>query len=58
MRRSDEDEDADEDADEDVDDAFRPLLPQGMSEMVKARPDKPVEWLAKYLLDNDPQKDS
>ncbi len=29
---------------------------QGMSELVKVRPDNPVEWLAKYLLNNNPKK--
>ena len=28
----------------------------GMSELVKERPPNPVEWLASYLLANDPQK--
>ena len=27
-----------------------------MSELVKERPPNPVEWLASYLLANDPQK--
>ncbi len=29
---------------------------QGMSELVKVRPENPVEWLAKYLLNNNPKK--
>lgn len=28
----------------------------GMSELVKVRPDQPVEWLAHYLLNNNPNK--
>ena len=28
----------------------------GMSELVKVRPENPVEWLASYLVKNDPQK--
>eukprot|EP00462_Mataza_sp_D1_P001768 CAMPEP_0175097312 /NCGR_PEP_ID=MMETSP0086_2-20121207/5215_1 /TAXON_ID=136419 /ORGANISM="Unknown Unknown, Strain D1" /LENGTH=67 /DNA_ID=CAMNT_0016370805 /DNA_START=48 /DNA_END=251 /DNA_ORIENTATION=+ len=35
-----------------------PLLLQGMSELVNIRPDEPVQWLAQYLIDNDPQKKS
>jgi protein dpy-30 len=31
-----------------------PLL--GMSELVKERPANPVEWLASYLLQHDPQR--
>jgi len=27
-----------------------------MSELVKARPENPVEWLAKYLINNNPNK--
>ena len=33
-----------------------PILLDGMSELVKERPSNPVEWLAAYLLRNDPQK--
>jgi len=39
-----------------LDQTVVPLLLQGMSELVKARPERPVEWLAQYLLDHDPQK--
>lgn len=28
----------------------------GMSELVKQRPDKPIEWLAAYLLAHDPHR--
>lgn len=28
----------------------------GMSELVKERPANPIEWLASYLIANDPQK--
>lgn len=27
-----------------------------MSELVKERPHNPIEWLAAYLLQNDPQR--
>lgn len=30
------------------------ILTQGMTELVKERPDQPVEWLATYLLKNNP----
>lgn len=33
-----------------------PLLLQGMQALVKERPDKPVEYLAAFLLKNDPQR--
>ena len=33
-----------------------PLLLQGMSELVKVRPNEPVEWLAHYLINNNPNK--
>jgi protein dpy-30 len=33
-----------------------PLLLQGMSELVKVRPEKPVEWIATYLLKNNTEK--
>lgn len=39
-----------------LDQTVVPLLLQGMSELVKVRPDTPVEWLAQYLLNNNPNK--
>lgn len=39
-----------------LDQTVVPLLLQGMSELVKVRPDQPVEWLAHYLLNNNPNK--
>jgi len=39
-----------------LDQTVVPLLLQGMSELVKARPDQPVEWLAHFLLNNNPNK--
>uniref|UniRef100_A0A6U2LMK3 Uncharacterized protein n=1 Tax=Leptocylindrus danicus TaxID=163516 RepID=A0A6U2LMK3_9STRA len=38
-----------------LDQTVVPLLLDGMSELVKVRPDNPVEWLAAYLLRNNPQ---
>jgi protein dpy-30 len=32
------------------------LLLQGMQELVKRRPEEPVEWLATYLLHNNPNQ--
>ena len=40
----------------DLDQTVVPILLDGMSELVKERPTNPVEWLAAYLLRNDPQK--
>lgn len=37
-------------------DTFAHPLFEGMSELVKVRPENPVEWLASYLVRNDPQK--
>jgi len=34
---------------------FSTLL-QGMSELVKERPANPIEYLANYLIKNDPQR--
>lgn len=39
-----------------LDQTVVPILLDGMSELVKERPPNPVEWLAAYLLKNDPQK--
>ncbi len=33
-----------------------PLLMQGMQNLCKERPDNPVEYLANYLLQHNPQK--
>eukprot|EP00561_Arcocellulus_cornucervis_P008370 CAMPEP_0185811654 /NCGR_PEP_ID=MMETSP1322-20130828/8352_1 /TAXON_ID=265543 /ORGANISM="Minutocellus polymorphus, Strain RCC2270" /LENGTH=141 /DNA_ID=CAMNT_0028508123 /DNA_START=70 /DNA_END=495 /DNA_ORIENTATION=+ len=39
-----------------LDQTVVPILLDGMSELVKVRPENPVEWLASYLVRNDPQK--
>ncbi len=39
-----------------LDQTVVPILLQGMSELVKVRPDQPVEWLATYLINNNPNK--
>jgi len=39
-----------------LDQTVVPLLLQGMSELVKVRPENPVEWLATYLINNNPNK--
>jgi len=39
-----------------LDQTVVPILLQGMSELVKVRPENPVEWLATYLLNNNPNK--
>ena len=39
-----------------LDQTVVPILLDGMSELVKERPPNPVEWLAQYLIKNDPQK--
>lgn len=39
-----------------LDQTVVPILLDGMSELVKERPPNPVEWLAAFLLRNDPQK--
>ena len=36
--------------------AVVPTLMQGLQALVKERPDNPVEFLAHYLLTNNPQK--
>jgi protein dpy-30 len=38
-----------------LDQTVVPLLLDGMSALVKERPPNPVEWLATYLLKNNPQ---
>mmetsp|Transcript_30428 Transcript_30428/g.72401 ORF Transcript_30428/g.72401 Transcript_30428/m.72401 type:complete len:91 (+) Transcript_30428:769-1041(+) len=35
-----------------------PILLQGMQVLVKERPENPIEFLAGYLLKNNPQKSS
>nr|CCA24508.1 conserved hypothetical protein [Albugo laibachii Nc14] len=35
-----------------------PILLQGMSSLVKERPPNPIEWLAAYLIKNNPQSES
>eukprot|EP00548_Thalassiothrix_antarctica_P002767 CAMPEP_0194133722 /NCGR_PEP_ID=MMETSP0152-20130528/3772_1 /TAXON_ID=1049557 /ORGANISM="Thalassiothrix antarctica, Strain L6-D1" /LENGTH=164 /DNA_ID=CAMNT_0038829071 /DNA_START=46 /DNA_END=540 /DNA_ORIENTATION=+ len=39
-----------------LDQTVVPILLEGMSELVKERPQNPVEWLAAYLLKHDPQR--
>jgi len=39
-----------------LDQTVVPLLLDGMSELVKERPPDPVEWLAAYLLRNNPSR--
>ena len=38
-----------------LDQTVVPILLQGMSALVKERPPNPVEWLAAYLIKNNPQ---
>ena len=33
-----------------------PILMQGMQEMVKQRPEDPIEWIADFLHKNNPKK--
>jgi protein dpy-30 len=35
-----------------------PILLDGMSQLVIERPPNPIEWLAAYLIKNNPQKGS
>mmetsp|Transcript_52196 Transcript_52196/g.62837 ORF Transcript_52196/g.62837 Transcript_52196/m.62837 type:complete len:169 (+) Transcript_52196:133-639(+) len=39
-----------------LDQTVVPILLDGMSELVKERPPNPIEWLAAYLIRNNPQK--
>lgn len=39
-----------------LDETVVPLLLQGMSALVKERPEDPIEWLAMYMLKNKPKK--
>merc|ERR1711998_526278 len=39
-----------------LDQTVVPILLQGLSALVKERPNNPVEYLATYLLQNNPQK--
>lgn len=39
-----------------LDQTVVPVLLEGMSALVKVRPEDPVEWLAHYLLEHNPQK--
>jgi len=39
-----------------LDQTVVPLLLEGMSEMVKLRPDDPVDWLADYLVRSNPSR--
>ncbi|TYZ58197.1 hypothetical protein PybrP1_009163 [[Pythium] brassicae (nom. inval.)] len=38
-----------------LDQTVVPILLQGMSALVKERPANPIEWLAAYLIKNNPQ---
>ena len=38
-----------------LDQTVVPILLKGMSDLVKERPPNPVEWLAGYLIKNNPQ---
>ena len=38
-----------------LDQTVVPILLQGMSALVKERPANPIEWLASYLLEHNPQ---
>ncbi|KDO21735.1 hypothetical protein SPRG_13151 [Saprolegnia parasitica CBS 223.65] len=38
-----------------LDQTVVPILLQGMSSLVKERPPNPIEWLAAYLIKNNPQ---
>jgi len=38
-----------------LDSTVVPILLDGMSALVKERPPNPVEWLAAYLIKNNPQ---
>ncbi|TDH70185.1 hypothetical protein CCR75_002205 [Bremia lactucae] len=41
-----------------LDQTVVPILLQGMSALVKERPPNPIEWLAAYLIKNNPQNSS
>ena len=41
-----------------LDQTVVPILLDGMSALVKDRPPNPVEWLATYLIKNNPQGSS
>lgn len=41
-----------------LDETVVPILLDGMSALVKERPPNPVEWLASYLIKNNPQGSS
>ncbi|KAF1336642.1 Dpy-30 like protein, partial [Globisporangium splendens] len=41
-----------------LDQTVVPILLQGMSALVKERPANPIEWLAAYLIKNNPQGSS
>ena len=38
-----------------LDQTVVPILLDGMSALVKERPPNPIEWLAAYLIRNNPQ---
>ena len=39
-----------------LDQTVVPILLEGMSELVKERPEEPIEFLANYLIANNPNK--
>lgn len=39
-----------------LDQTVVPILLDGMSQLVIERPPNPIEWLAAYLIKNNPQK--
>ncbi len=39
-----------------LDQTVVPILLDGMSQLVQERPGNPIEWLAAYLIKNNPQK--
>lgn len=40
-----------------LDQTVVPILLDGMSELVKLRPDDPIQWLADYIAENNPNKE-
>lgn len=39
-----------------LDQTVVPILLDGMSELVKQRPDDPIKWLSEYLAENNPNQ--
>ena len=38
-----------------LDSTIVPVVMQALSEVVKSRPDKPLEWIAYYMLKHNPE---